>query len=131
MKTKSLIVAAIFLVVGSFSMDMFAQDALKALVQKCENMENVNVNVVRSRNKETRKLERLVTSISFSDNQALVNEFIAAFNKDKDMADQEIENRSGGKITNVFYIFGDRSYSFSQDDDGSASITVIERERED
>ena len=131
MKTKSLIVTVIFLVAGNFSMDLFAQESLKALVQKCENMENVNINVVRKRNTETRKLERQITTVSFGDNQALVNEFIAAFDKEKEKADQEIENRSGGKITNIFYRFGDVSYSFSQGDDGSASITVIEKENED
>ncbi|MDH6306505.1 putative membrane-anchored protein [Parabacteroides sp. PF5-5] len=127
MKTKRLIVVAILLIAGSLSTELFAQDAIKALVQKCENMENVNVNIVRNRNKETRKVERTITSISFSNNEALVNEFIAAFNKDKEMTDQEIENRSNGKVNNIFYRFGNTSYSFTQGEEGSGSISIIER----
>jgi hypothetical protein len=129
MKTRNLIAVTILLLTGSLATDLFAQETLKALVQKCENMENVNINVVRRRNKETKEMERTITNISFSDNQALKNEFIAAFDKDKGLVDQEIENRSNGKIINIFYRFGDISYSFSlsQSDDGSESISVIEK----
>ncbi|MDR1203802.1 MAG: DUF5024 domain-containing protein [Tannerellaceae bacterium] len=136
MKTRNLIAVAILLITGSLATDLFAQETLKALVKKCENMENVSVNVVRNRNKETREMQRAITNISFNSNQALVNEFIAAFDKDKEMADQEIENKSNGKITNIFYRFGDVSYSFTQGDNGGASISVMEnndrkkRERE-
>lgn len=126
MKAKSFIVVAIILVAGSFSSEVFAQEALKALVKKCENMENVNINVVRNKNKETREMERVITNINFDGNQALVNEFIAAFEKDRGMADQEIENKSNGKITNMFYKFGNVSYSFSQNDEGGASVSVME-----
>jgi hypothetical protein len=127
MKTRSLIAAAILLITGSLTADLFAQETLKALVKKCENMDNIDINIVRDRNKETREIQRVITSISFSGNQALANDFIAAFDKDKGTADQEIENKSNGKITNIFYRFGDISYSFSQDDDGSISISVIEK----
>jgi poly(A) polymerase Pap1 len=130
MKTRNLIVVAILLLTGSLSADLFAQETLKALIKKCESMENVNVNVVRSKNKETRELEQEMTSISFRNNQALVNEFIAAFAKDKEMADQEIENKSNGKITNLFYRFGDVSYSFSQHDDTGASVSVMNGNKE-
>lgn len=127
MKTKSLLVTAILLIAGSLS-GLSAQETLKALVKKCESMENVNVNMVRSRNKETKQLERNITTISFSNNQALVNEIVAAFEKDKDLADQEIENRSGGKVTNMFYRFGNASYSFSQNEEGGGSLSIIERD---
>jgi hypothetical protein len=126
MKTRSLIAVAILLLTGSLAADLSAQETLKALVKKCENMENVDINVVRKRDEKTRALERTVTSIRINNNQALVNEFIAAFEKDKEMADQEIENKSNGKIKNIHYRFGDASYSFSPGSNGSASITVIE-----
>jgi hypothetical protein len=125
MKTRSLIAAAILLLGGSLSADLFAQETLKALVKKCESMENVNINVVRSKNKETREPEKEIINISFVNNQALVDEFIAAFAKEKELADQEIENKSNGKITNLFYRFGDVSYSFSQHDETGASVSVM------
>ncbi len=129
MKKKSLILIAIMLIAGSISTEVFAQEAIKALVKKCENMQNVNINIVRSRNKDTKKLERVVKNISFSNDKILADEFIAAFEKDREMADKEIENMSNGKLDNLFYRFGNSSYSFSYDKEGgSVSITVIERE---
>jgi hypothetical protein len=127
MKTRHLIAVAILLLTGSLANGLSAQETLKALVKKCQNMENVSVSVVRNKNKETKKPEQAITSISFNDNQALENEFIAAFEKDRALADQEIENKSNGRITNMFYRFGEVSYSFSHDDDGSASVSVIEK----
>ncbi|MDR2919154.1 MAG: DUF5024 domain-containing protein [Tannerella sp.] len=125
MKTSQLIVVLVLLVAGCFSMDLSAQETLKALVKKCENMENVNVNIVRNKDKTTRKVSKVITSISFSNNEVLVKEILAAFNKDKDMADQEIENRSNGRVNNLFYRFGSVSYSFSEDGNGSGSLSVI------
>jgi hypothetical protein len=127
MKTRHLIAVVILLLTGSLATDLYAQETLKALVKKCENMENVDVDVIRRRNKETKKLEQVITEVSFSNNQALVNEIIAAFDKDKEMADQEIEEKSNGKIKELFYRFGGDTYSFSQDDGGRGSITLIER----
>ncbi|MDR3142997.1 MAG: DUF5024 domain-containing protein [Tannerellaceae bacterium] len=127
MKTRNLIAVAILLLTGSLAADLSAQETLKALVKKCENMENVNISVVRNKNKETREMQRAIINISFNNNQALAGEFIAAFEKDKEMADQEIENKSNGKTTTIFYRFGNVTYSFSQGNDGSASISVIEK----
>lgn len=125
MKTKQLIAVLVLFIAGGFSMDLSAQETLKALVVKCENMENVNVNIVRNKDKETKKVSRVITSISFSNNDALVKEILAAFNRDKDVADQEIENRSNGRVNNLFYRFGSTSYSFSEDGNGSGSLSVI------
>jgi hypothetical protein len=127
MKTRHLIAAAILLITGSLSADLSAQETLKALVKKCESMDNVNTSVVRNRNKQTKKLEKEIISLNFSNNQALVNEFIAAFEKDKLMADKEIEGTNNGRKT-LFYRFGDTSYSFSQLNEGSASVSVIQKD---
>ncbi|MDR0748215.1 MAG: DUF5024 domain-containing protein [Tannerellaceae bacterium] len=127
MKTRHLIAAAILLITGSLSANLPAQETLKALVKKCESMDNVNTSVVRNRNKQTKKLEKEIISLNFSNNQALVNEFIAAFEKDKLMADKEIEGKNNGKKT-LFYRFGDTSYSFSQLNEGSASVSVIQKD---
>jgi hypothetical protein len=127
MKTRHLIAVAILLLTGSLATDLYAQETLKALMKKCENMENTKVEVLRRRNKETKKLEQVITEVKFGDNQALINEFIAAFEKDREMADQEIEEKSNGKIKELYYRFGNATYSLSQRDNGRGSITVIER----
>lgn len=130
MKTSQLIAVLALFIAGSFSMDLSAQETLKALVKKCENMENVNVSIVRNKDKTTRKVSQVITSISFSNNEELAKEILAAFNKDKDVADQEIENRSNGRVNNLFYRFGSTSYSFSEDGNGGGSLSVIDKGNE-
>ncbi|MDR0431105.1 MAG: DUF5024 domain-containing protein [Tannerellaceae bacterium] len=130
MKTKKLIMVAIILIAGSFSSELLAQETLKALVQKCENMENVDMSIIRKKN-EKREVTRVTISINLNNNPALINEFIAAFEKDREMADREIENRKNGKMNDIYYTFGDVSYSFSQAYDQSATITVIEKRKDD
>lgn len=125
MKTSQLITVLVLFIAGGFSMDLSAQEALKALVKKCENMENVNVSIVRNKDKTTRKVSQVMTGVSFSNNEALVKEILAAFNQDKDMADQEIEDRSNGRVKSLYYSFGSTSYSFSEDGNGGGSLSVI------
>lgn len=126
MKTKKLIAILSLIISGGFFMDLPAQETLKALVKKCENMNDVQVSIVRDKDKSTRKVRQVITSISFKNNPGLVKEILNAFEKDKDMADQEIENRSNGRI-NLFYQFGSTSYSFSEGGEESASLSVIEQ----
>lgn len=127
MKTNRLMVVLVLLITGCFSMDLAAQETLKALVKKCETMKDVNVNIVRNKDKNTRKVTQVITSISFSDNDRLVKEILAAFQKDKNQADQEIENRTNGKVNNLFYRFGSTSYSFSEGEDGAGSLSIIDK----
>ena len=127
MNTNRLIVVLILFIAGCFSMELSAQEALKALVKKCENMGNVNLSIVRNKNKETKKVTQVITGISFNNNEALVKEILAAFNNDKDMADQEIEDRTNGRINSLFYSFGSTSYSFSVDENGNGSLSVIDK----
>lgn len=126
MKTSRLFAVAILLIAGSLSINVSAQEALKAVVKKCETMESVSINIVRNKDKGTKELTRSIINISFSNNEALVKEFVAAFNKDREQADQEIENRENGKINRLMLKFGNTRYSFSQEDTGSGSISVIE-----
>lgn len=126
MKTNWLIVVLILFIAGCFSTDLSAQETLKALVKKCENMENVDLSIVRNKDEKTRKVTQVITGISFNNNEALVKEILDAFNKDKAMADQEIESKKGGKVSSLFYRFGSTSYSFSEKGTGGGSLSVIE-----
>lgn len=127
MKTNRLIAILFLIVTGMFFMDLSAQEALKALVKRCESMKDVNVNIVKNKDKNTRKVRQVITSVSFKNNPGLVKDILDAFNKDKDMADQEIENRSNGRTNNLFYKFGSTSYSFSENEEGAGSLSVIEK----
>jgi hypothetical protein len=133
MKTKSKVIVALALIVASFATGANAQESvIKALVKKCETMESVDVNTIRSRDRETKELTKELISISIKSNPALVKEFQDAFqnayekefSKNKDAAEQEIITRRGGKIVNLVYKFGNISYHFSTKNEGDASVMI-------
>jgi hypothetical protein len=125
MKTKSVFVAVLLIVMGSFSMKIGAQENLAAMVKKCETMESVDMNVVRQRNPQTKKTESIITSITIKSNPTLVNDFLTAFQKDESKAYQVVERKQGGKIIPSFYQFAGVSYSFSMQGEGNATVTEI------
>ncbi|MDR0758019.1 MAG: DUF5024 domain-containing protein [Tannerella sp.] len=139
MKTKIGLLIGLMWLLGSFSMESSAQEAIKALIKKCETLETVDVNIIRHRDRNTKEVTRSVTSIQIHSNPALVKEFQDAFqkayddfSKDKKVADREIITRRGGKIVNLQYRYGNVDYSFSVDNDGQdANVSVIERWDED
>lgn len=122
---RTLFIAAVVLLAGSMATEMTAQNAIAAVVKKCESMKDVNINKVRSRDKDSKELTREITNIMISNNPALVNEIVAAFAKDGENALHSSESSSNGKVTSIFYRFENASYSFSQSDDGNATVTVI------
>lgn len=125
MKTKHVFLVAMMLFVGSFTMEMAAQAAIEGVVKKCETMKDVKVSKMTTRDKDTKKVTREITTITFSDNQALANEVIAAFNKDKVNALHEAESSANGQVTSIFYKFEKASYSYSQRE-GRVSISIIQ-----
>jgi lipopolysaccharide export LptBFGC system permease protein LptF len=126
MKTK-LIVTAIVWLAGSLAAEAWAQETLKALVKKCETADLVRMSIISNRNKE-KKLVKKVTTITILNDDALVNEFIKAFEKDENEALQVISNKQGGKTNNVFYRFEGATYNFSIQSKGNASVSVIEQD---
>jgi hypothetical protein len=135
MKTKIGLLIGLMWLLGSFSMESSAQEAIKALIKKCETLETVDIDIVRHRDRNTKEVTRSVTSIQIRSNPALVKEFQDAFqkayddfSKGKDVADREIITRRGGKIVNLVYRYGSVTYNFSVDNNGqSANVSVIER----
>ena len=139
MKTNRLFITVAIIIAGSFFVNVSAQDALKAIAKKCETLENedFSVNVVRTRNKDTKKVERYIMTIDFrngpsakkdavKDNEPLKKEILAAFEKDRSNADHEMEERKNGKITTFSLRFGSSSYTFSESSSGRFSFSVIE-----
>lgn len=131
MKTKKTILAMAALLIGSITMNLQAQENLNALFKKCESMDNVNMNVIYDKDRETKKAEKIIKTIGFKNNPQLVNEFLAAFNKDKEAAYKVIEEKKNGKVMPSFYRFakgkGDVSFTFSISGENEVSVTMIER----
>lgn len=109
MKTKSMILAVALIVGGAVGGSIQAQKHLDALVKKCESMDKVNVEVILSKDKKTRQLERSIKTISFSskDNPQLLKDFIEAFKADQDEAYKVSDRSVKGKIYPSFYRFDD------------------------
>jgi len=126
---RTLFIAAVALLAGSMVTETTAQNAVAAVVKKCESMKDVNINKVRSRDRGSKEVTSEVISITISDNPSLVNEVIAAFEKDKGNALDSSESSANGKITNIFYRFEKVAYSFSQSDSGNAVVTAMTGQR--
>lgn len=126
MKTKHVFIVALLLLIGNFSFELMAQETLKALFKKCETLDNVDMNIVRQRNPETKAVSQVITSVTIKDNPTLVKEFEEAFRKDEPNATQVIENKKNGKLRPSFYQFGRVSFSYSESSSGKVSITMIE-----
>ena len=126
MKTNRLFITAAIIIAGSFFVNISAQDALKAIAKKCETMENIDISVVRNRNKETKKVDQYIMSITFEKNESLKKEIIAAFDKDRVNADQEIEDRKDGRVRNMMLRFGSSHYSISENPNGRITFSVNE-----
>ncbi|MDR2680368.1 MAG: hypothetical protein LBC47_06115, partial [Tannerella sp.] len=77
MKTNRLIITAILIITGSFLVNLSAQEALKAVVKKCENAEGVDVSIISQKAKE-KKETNTMTSVSFKNNEGLKKEILDA-----------------------------------------------------
>ena len=126
MKTNRLIITVALIITGSFFMTISAQDALKAIAKKCESIENAAISVARSRDKETKKVNKYIMSVTFEKNESLKKEILAAFEKDRGNADHEVEDRQNGRIREMMLRFGTSSYSISEHPNGRISFSVIE-----
>ena len=82
---KKVIVVTLLVLVG-FSSSIFAQESIKAVIKKSEQKNSVEMTYIISSDPETRALQHNITTIKISNDPALVKEFIAAFEKDKDKA---------------------------------------------
>ncbi|MDR2764479.1 MAG: DUF5024 domain-containing protein [Tannerella sp.] len=125
---KRWITVVAFLLAGSVQMDLAAQETIEALVKKCENLNGVKVNIVRNRHPETKEVTRSIMSITIpvQSNQELVDDFVMAFQKEKENAEQEMENKENGKWINLFYRFEKKSYSLMRDDGGNVIVNIRE-----
>ena len=118
MKIKNVLAIAILLIIAGVNSELMAQDALKALVKKCESAENVEMNVVRRRDEKTLKLTRSFTEITIRSNKTLIDEFIAACEKDESSAYDVAYSKKDGKMIPERLRFKSVTFSFSLIKDG-------------
>ena len=125
---RNVLIIMLLLITGGFSLQLAAQKNLEALVKKCETMTSVDMNVARQRNTRT-KVEQKTITVTFSDNTALMNEFLDAFRKDEATALQTTEDKKGGRIQRLVHIYKDAAYVFSYNESNKqVRITVREGE---
>ncbi len=130
MTTKRFLSFCLFLLLGAVSENVWAQTALNAIMTKCESMDNVDIQKIVNKDSETRKVIQIVTDVTFQENQALVDEIVAAFNKDKEETIQQIDSKKNGRMLPEYYIFDDGekgvAFSFGISKAGRVNFTKIE-----
>ena len=113
MKIKNVLTIAVLLIIAGVNSGLMAQTALRALVKKCESAENVEMSIVRRKDQETLKVKRSVVTIKIMSNKALVDEFIAAFEKDEPSAYEAIYSKKDGKMMPQHFKFKGVIFTFS------------------
>jgi hypothetical protein len=117
---------AILWLAAGLTAEVWAQEALRALVKKCETDNTVTMNIVKRKNK-AKELVRTIITIRIQNNEPLVKQFIEAFRKDEQEATRVIEDRQGGNLYKSFFRFeGGTTYNI-EINNGNASVSVIER----
>ncbi|MDR1719008.1 MAG: DUF5024 domain-containing protein [Dysgonamonadaceae bacterium] len=123
MKTKRIYVSILVLLTGFISSEVIAQSTIDALIKKCETLESIDMEVIKNKKKGDKEAENRVVSIRITDDQALVEEFIAAFTKDSDNADQQTIRKSKNKALYSLK-FGKVDYTLNATGNKNARITV-------
>jgi len=140
MKTRNVLIAIVLIVAGSLTMKPLAQENIKAMIKKCESMDVIDANIVRNkpitnytttttRSGDTASVRRTlfpmaprsIVNITLKYTPALEKELVAAFRKDQDKANHEVEQIKGGKVSHMLYRFDDAEYSFTIKND---TITI-------
>jgi len=133
MKLKNVLAILTIVTASCFSATVSAQEHLNALMKKCETMDDVSLDVVQQRSSTTKKISQIIKTVMIKNNKALVDDFLKAFQADKENAIQAIESKkAGGKMVPSFYQFGGKgdsvSYSFDLSKDGNgATVTLIQK----
>ena len=128
MKIKNVLAIAILLIIAGVNSDLMAQTTLKALVKKCESIENVEMNIARKKDRETLKIKQSITYIKIVSNKALVDEFIAAFEKDEPFAYEAIRSKEDGRMIPFHFKFKGVTFNFGYTKPDEVSIHMIEED---
>ena len=137
MKPRNLVIATVLFMAGCFTGETFAQENIKTLIKKCENMDVIDADIIRSKAVTTTSSSQTSTNTSVTRSQsntprsivnitlkytpALEKELVAAFRKDQEKAIHEVEQKKDGKVSHMLYRFNDSEYSFTIKND---TITI-------
>ena len=106
----------LLLILGlSASSEIQAQKQIMQLSQTCFDRDDVEIKVIRNINKDNKTDNKVIITYSFSDPD-LFNDFIAAFEAEKENASPVIEEKKNRRMVPKFYRFitdeGTRQYTF-------------------
>jgi len=129
MKALKLCAIIAGLALSAFTSQLSAQQALNNWLNKCENIKTVDFSVINYKNPDTKKEERKTMKVSFSNNDALLKELLAAFEKDKKDAYTISEKRTDGMTRPDFCTFKingfDAKYMFEFKKNGQVIVTAL------
>ena len=115
MKTRNLIIYLVLLTAGSFSIDLFAQENIKALMQQIEKTDDkdiIEADIVRKNNSALRtRSYTMLIKLRYS--PELEKKLVDTFQQDNDKANQVIEQKKDGKVLHYLYKFNNATYSFT------------------
>lgn len=116
------------------SVPIFSQTNLNKWAAKCEQIESVDITVIKKKDPQTGKLTQNLMTISFKNNDKLYQELIDACKKDEDKAYDIIKKRKGGKDIPQIYKFREKDmdvqYIFNISKNGSVSVTIVKRDKD-
>jgi hypothetical protein len=126
MKTKNVKLFVLCLIFSGFSLEISAQNHLDALIKKCETHKSVDMEVVKSKRKTEKDVEPKTVNIRITNDKKLVNEFLDAFKKDADNAEQVMfkKRKEDNKINYYQCRFENQTYTMVIKEEGNANITV-------
>lgn len=126
MKTKNARLLMLCLIFSGFSFGISAQNSLDALIKRCETHKSVDMEVVRSKRKTDKNVETKTVNIRITNDKKLVNEFLDAFKKDADSAEQAMfkKRKENSEINYYQCRFSNQTYTMVIKEDGNANVTI-------
>ena len=116
---KNVFIMMLLFILSIFSMELVAQENIHAVLKKCENNKNVDIDYTVEKknphaadNHPTEGKHETFRLVLHKDATALTKEFEAAFEKDKNKAVKISESKKGGKLYMATYQFSRVTYSF-------------------
>jgi len=126
MKKRHLLIAIILLSAEICTMKVQAQENIKAMIKKCESMEEViEADIVRYNDPRIKKLSRSTILIKLITSPALEQQLEEAFRKDSAKATHAVEQKKDGKVSQMLYRFDASTYSYTISND---TISIQARE---
>jgi hypothetical protein len=119
MKSRFLLISIVLLIAGSFTIECFAQEKIKALMEQIEKTDDKDVleaDIVR-KNNPTLRTRSFTMLIKLRFSLELEKKLIETFKQDSEKAKQVVEQKKDGKVLHFLYKFDNSTYSFTISND--------------